>query len=61
MYYIIDPFILAHADDDRYVETSIQIRQAQGVFPSAFGVAVFLLVELLEDEETIDNGATGDY
>jgi hypothetical protein len=55
----IDRSILAHADDDRYVETSIQIRQAQGAFPSAFGAAVLLLVEMLEDEETIESGATG--
>ncbi|CAF3737280.1 unnamed protein product, partial [Adineta steineri] len=47
-----------HTDDDRFVETSIQIRQAQGTFPSAFGAAVYLLVEMLEDEETLDNGAT---
>ncbi|CAF0992403.1 unnamed protein product [Rotaria sordida] len=47
-----------HSDDDRFVETSIQIRQAQGTFPSAFGAAVYLLVEMLEDEETLENGAT---
>ncbi|CAF4726018.1 unnamed protein product, partial [Rotaria socialis] len=47
-----------HTDDDRFVETSIQIRQAQGTFPSAFGAAVYLLVEMLEDEETLENGAT---
>ncbi|UJR28934.1 hypothetical protein I4U23_010152 [Adineta vaga] len=47
-----------HTDDDRFVETSVQIRQAQGTFPSAFGAAVYLLVEMLEDEETLDNGAT---
>ena len=50
---------LGHAEDDRFVETSIQIRQAQGTFPSAFSTAVYLLVELLEDEDTIDKGATG--
>ena len=50
---------LGHTDDDRFVETSIQIRQAQGTFPSAFGAAVYLLVEMLEDEETLDKGATG--
>ncbi|CAF0895311.1 unnamed protein product [Rotaria sp. Silwood1] len=47
-----------HTDDDRFVETSIQIRQAQGTFPSAFGAAVYLLVEMLEDEELLENGAT---
>ncbi|CAF0812442.1 unnamed protein product, partial [Didymodactylos carnosus] len=47
----------AHNDDDRFVE-SVQIRQAQGAFPSSFGVAVFLLVEMLEDEEIVENGAT---
>ncbi|CAF5228238.1 unnamed protein product, partial [Rotaria magnacalcarata] len=46
-----------HTDDDRFVETSIQIRQAQGTFPSAFGAAVYLLVEMLEDEETLESGA----
>jgi hypothetical protein len=51
--------LLGHTDDDRFVETSVQIRQAQGTFPSAFGAAVYLLVEMLEDEETLDNGATG--
>jgi hypothetical protein len=50
---------LGHTDDDRFVETSIQIRQAQGTFPSAFGVAVYLLVEMLEDEDTLAKGATG--
>ena len=50
---------VGHTDDDRFVETSVQIRQAQGTFPSAFGAAVYLLVEMLEDEETLDNGATG--
>lgn len=52
-------FVSVHNDDDRFAETSIQIRQAQGTFPSAFGVAVLLLVEMLEDEETIETGATG--
>ena len=52
-------FFVAHVDDDRFTETSIQIRQAQGVFPSVFGVAVHLLVEMLEDEEVLENGATG--
>ncbi|CAF1561919.1 unnamed protein product, partial [Adineta steineri] len=47
-----------HTDDDRFVETSSQIRQAQGTFPSAFGAVVYLLVEMLEDGETLDNGAT---
>jgi hypothetical protein len=51
--------IVGHTDDDRFVETSIQIRQAQGTFPSAFGAAIYLLVEMLEDEEIIENGATG--
>lgn len=50
---------VAHNDDDRFVETSIQIRQAQGTFPSAFGAAVHHLVEMLEDEEILENGATG--
>jgi hypothetical protein len=50
---------LGHTDDDRFVETSIQIRQAQGTFPSAFGAAIYLLVEMLEDEEILENGATG--
>jgi hypothetical protein len=52
-------FCLGHTDDDRFVETSIQIRQAQGTFPSAFGAAVYLLVEMLEDEDILDKGATG--
>ncbi|CAF3810181.1 unnamed protein product, partial [Didymodactylos carnosus] len=46
-----------HNDDDRFVE-SVQIRQAQGAFPSSFSVAVFLLVEMLEDEEIVESGAT---
>ncbi len=50
---------VGHTDDDRFVETSIQIRQAQGTFPSAFGAAVYLLVEMLEDEDTLEKGATG--
>ncbi len=50
---------LVHADDDRFGETSIQIRQAQGTFPSAFGTAIYLLVEMLEDEDTLEKGATG--
>ena len=52
---------LGHTDDDRFAETSIQIRQAQGTFPSAFNTAVYLLVDLLEDEDTIDKGATGSF
>ena len=52
-------FLLGHTDDDRFVETSIQIRQAQGTFPSALGAAVYLLVEMLEDEDTLPKGATG--
>ena len=56
----LSKYHLGHTDDDRYVETSIQIRQAQGTFPSAFGVAVHLLVEMLEDDDTVENGATGE-
>ena len=51
--------ILAHAEDERMLETSVQLRQAQGAFPSAFGAAIFHLVDMLEDEETIENGAIG--
>lgn len=51
--------ILGHIDDDRTFETSIQLRQAHGVFPSAFGSAIFYLVDMLEDEEIIENGAIG--
>lgn len=48
-----------HADDERIVETNIQIRPAQGTLPSAFSSAIFHLVDMLEDEETIDSGAIG--
>jgi len=41
------------------LETSVQIRQAHGTFPSAFGPAIFHLVDMLEDEEVIENGAIG--
>jgi hypothetical protein len=51
--------ILAYTDDDRAFETSVQIRQAQGTFPPAFSAAIFQLVEMLEDEDIIDNGAIG--
>lgn len=44
-------------DDERIVENSV--RQAQGVFPSAFGSAIFRLIDMLEDEEILDNGAIG--
>ena len=37
----------------------IHARQAQGTLPSAFAVAVFYLVEMLEDEEILEHGATG--
>jgi hypothetical protein len=50
---------IAHIDDDRVTETSVHIRQAQGTFPSAFSAAIFHLVEMLEDEEIIENGAIG--
>lgn len=46
-------------DDERTVDNVVQLRQAQGVFPSAFGSAIFQLIEMLEDEEVIDNGAIG--
>ncbi|CAF0857757.1 unnamed protein product [Adineta steineri] len=46
-----------HVDDDRLNETSIQLRQAQGTFPSAFSAAIFHLVDMLEDEDIIENGA----
>ena len=52
-------YSVGHVDDDRVVETSVQLRQAQGSFPSAFGAAIFQLVEMLEDEEIIENGAVG--
>lgn len=52
-------FDLKHTDDDRFVEISIQICQAQGTFPSAFDATVFLLVEILDDEDILDKGATG--
>ena len=51
--------LIGHIDDDRAVETSVQLRQAHGTFPSAFGAAIFLLVEMLEDEEIVENGAIG--
>lgn len=51
--------ILAHVDDDRIIDTSIQLSQAQGTFPSVFGAAIFHLVEMLEDEEIIENGGIG--
>ena len=47
----------AHTEDDRAFEASVQLRQAQGTFPSAFSAAIFQLVEMLEDEDIIDNGA----
>ncbi|CAF3964235.1 unnamed protein product, partial [Rotaria sp. Silwood2] len=47
----------AHVDDDRTVDASIQLCQAQGTFPSVLGAAIFHLVEMLEDEEITDNGA----
>jgi hypothetical protein len=52
-------FSLGHTDDDRFIETSIQIHQAKGIFPSALGAAVYLLVEMLEDEDTLAKSATG--
>ena len=53
----MSPMILVHMDDERAVE--IHARQAQGTLPSAFAVAVFYLVEMLEDEEILEHGATG--
>ena len=50
---------LGHADDDRINETSVQLRQAQGTFPSVFGRAIFHLVDMLEDENIIEHGASG--
>jgi len=50
---------LVHIEDDRAFETSVQLCRAQGTFPSAFGPAIFHLVDMLEDEEIIENGATG--
>ena len=44
-------------EDERAFETSVQLRQAHGTFPSAFSTAIFQLVEMLEDESTIDTGA----
>lgn len=44
-------------EDDRPFETNIQLRQAQGTFPSAFSPAIFHLVDMLEDEDIIENGA----
>jgi len=41
------------------LETSVHLRQAQGTFPSAFGAAIFHLVDMLEDEEVIESGAIG--
>ncbi|CAF4664342.1 unnamed protein product, partial [Rotaria socialis] len=43
-----------HTDDDQFVKTSIQIRQVQGTFPSSFCTAVYLAIEMLEDEETFE-------
>ena len=51
--------ILAYMDDERTVENSVQLRQAQGVFPSVFGRGIFQLIDMLEDEEIIDTGAIG--
>lgn len=48
-----------HAEDERIPESNIQIRQAQGTIPSAFSSAIFHLVDMLEDEEILDTGATG--
>ncbi len=50
---------IGHGDDDRVNEMSVQLFQAQGTFPSALGAAIFRLVEMLEDDEIIENGATG--
>ncbi|UJR20708.1 hypothetical protein I4U23_023829 [Adineta vaga] len=47
-----------HIDDDRINETNVQLRQAQGTFPSIFSGAIFHLVEMLEDENLIANGAS---
>ncbi|CAF3808214.1 unnamed protein product [Rotaria magnacalcarata] len=47
----------AHTDDDRVMDTSIQLCEAQGTLPSVFGAAIFHLVDMLEDEEIINNGA----
>ncbi|CAF4414152.1 unnamed protein product [Rotaria socialis] len=47
----------AHTDDDRIMDTSIQLCEAQGTLPSVFGAAIFHLVDMLEDEEVINNGA----
>ncbi|CAF1372114.1 unnamed protein product [Adineta ricciae] len=47
-----------HADDDRVNETSVQLRQAQGTLPSVFGRAIFHLVDMLEDENVIEHGAS---
>lgn len=41
------------------METSVQLRQAQGVFPSVFSRAIFQLIDMLEDEHIIDTGAIG--
>ena len=38
------------------METSVQLRRAHGTFPSAFGAAIFRLVEMLEDEEILQTG-----
>lgn len=50
---------LGHPDDDRANETSVQLRQAQGTFPSVFGRAIFHLVDMLEDENVTAHGASG--
>ncbi|CAF3405487.1 unnamed protein product [Rotaria sp. Silwood1] len=57
LYQLRDDEEEAYIDDDRIVDSSIQLCQAQGTFPSVFGAAIFHLVEMLEDEEIIENGA----
>jgi hypothetical protein len=51
--------VVAYGEDDRTLETSVQLQQAQGTLPSAFGTAIFHLVDMLEDEDIIENGAIG--
>jgi len=50
---------IGYGDDDRVNEMSVQLFQAQGTFPSVLGAAIFRLVEMLEDDEIMENGATG--
>ena len=50
---------LVYLDDDRPVETSVHIRPVQGTLPSAFSVAIFHLVDMLEDDGMADSGAAG--